>query len=134
MSSPECTSPVKLPPLKKIRSITDFNKCIICQAAKEEKLSKANGNGISSFLYSLDKRRDEVYIRLETQLEDLSSGGDLWWHRKCFRSYTSKTNLSYTSGQTILQPIDTNMPPGMSVLLRSSTSPLNLSLCIFCQK
>lgn len=69
MSSPECTSPVKLFPLKKIRSTTDWNKCIICHPAKEEKLSKANGNGLSSFLYSLDKRRDEVYVRLEAHFE-----------------------------------------------------------------
>ena len=53
-----------IPVAKKARLITLFNKCIICQNDRKEKLRTAKESSIKTLLAALERRRDETYRRL----------------------------------------------------------------------
>ena len=142
-------SPVKIgPKSKRQKFFCDFHKCIICQQSKTyEKLSKASSAGISSIQHAANICKDDIYIRLfERQrevTETLASGEtDIHYHRKCFQTYTSKSNLQHVkcipekfsdtpqeSGETAedgFQPVRRNS--------RTSVPHFDWSTCIICLK
>ena len=88
-------SPLSMVPChKRIRLHTDFDKCLKCQKAMKERLSKAKSGDIQKYINASRLRRDEVYERISLDFERISSQEQsIVWHQNCYKSYTSKHNL-----------------------------------------
>ena len=85
-----------IPVAKKARIITLFNKCIICQNDRKEKLRTAKESSIKT----LERRRDETHRRLVTEKEYLQNkDNSIYWHSSCYSAYTSEQNLQYAEVQ-----------------------------------
>ena len=89
-----------IPVAKKARLITLFNKCIICQNDRKEKLRTAKESSIKTLLAALERRCDETYRRLVTEKEYLQDkDNSIYWHSTCYSAYTSEQNLQYAEVQ-----------------------------------
>ena len=84
--------------LKRDRS-TDVTQCIICQEKKSDKLLCAAEQGLTKLKESVQIRqkhrdcqnriaRDRLVLILTTNPDSLV------WHKSCYASFTSKTNIS----------------------------------------
>lgn len=79
---------------KKLRTSTNYAKCLKCQASKSEKLSKATLEGVKTFYAAAVVRQDETYMRLKPDTHFLLAGDIcVCWHPNCYKSYTSKKKL-----------------------------------------
>ena len=56
------------------------------------------------------------------------------WHRSCYQSYTSKTNIAYRIPGEPEASTNENDTRSKSTCLRSTKSAFDSSLCVFCQK
>lgn len=123
-------------PVKRKKSI-DWRNCIICQNHKgQESQRKASPAGITTFLSAAKQRSDEVYSRILPEIEDLSKR-EIVWHTSCYKSYTSKRNLSFVKQETSTRDVESSTAAVSDVESRSSRSKvasLDWSLCMFCQK
>lgn len=127
------------PAKKRQRPSLNLAKCIICQRATEEKLTVGE-KGTESVKRASEIRRDEVYERL---LTTETTESPISYHRKCFQTYTSKTNLASVEfrQQQSLVPVpqpstdtpQTDALPAVPVT-RAVRTPVDWSLCIVCQK
>ena len=89
-----------IPVTKKARLITLFNKCIICQNDRKEKLRTPKESSIKTLLAVLERRRHETYRRLVTEKEYLQDkDNSIYWHSTCYSAYTSEQNLQYAEVQ-----------------------------------
>lgn len=128
---------IGLLPIKRKKSI-DWRKCIICQTDTkgQESQRKASTVGISTFLSAAKQRGDDVYRRIESEIQDLRKR-DIVWHISCYKSYTSKRNLSFVKHETSTSVVSSAASVPHEVESRSSRSKvasLDWSLCMFCQK
>ena len=65
---------LQLLPLKQPNNTVDWNKCLICQSANsEETLRKASADGITTFKEACSQRRDDVFERLSSDIEHMST-------------------------------------------------------------
>ena len=127
--------PLGLLPAKRLKT-SDWKKCLICQVENKEPLRKASATGIIALLAASKQRRDEVFKRIESHVDELQSR-NVVWHGTCYGPYTNKRNLSFIhlvdtspcgrNCETV--PID---PEKRSS--RSNTCSIDWSLCLFCQK
>ena len=82
-----------IPVAKKVRLITLFNKCIICQNDRKEKLQTTKEPSIKTLLAALERRFDKTYRRLVTEKEYLQDkDNSISWHSTCYSAYTSEQN------------------------------------------
>lgn len=126
--------------LKRARE-DDFEKCIICQDDKHEKLLNASEQGLTTLKESASMRhklreRDVKYRltieRIATMRDDIA----LVWHKSCYSSFTSKSKISRLekSKESVHTCASTSADGGSRHALRSSTEPIDWALCMFCQK
>jgi hypothetical protein len=87
--------PLGLLPAKRAKVI-DSKKCLFCQVDNNECLRKASALGISAFLRASKLRNDDVYERIDPDADTLLTK-DISWHGSCYKSYTSRRNLSFVS-------------------------------------
>ena len=86
--------PLGLLPAKGLKT-NDWTKCLICQVEKKEILRKASATGIIALLAaSNQRRRDEVFERIERHADQLQTR-DVVWHGTCYGPYTNSRNLSF---------------------------------------
>ena len=130
-------SPLKLAPseAKRSRIINNWNLCIICQVSTNEKLSTTTLKERQTLLSSVNTRKDYVYRRL---LEEFSSLNDidterLFYHKSCYKTYTSKINLEKFSVNEKLGNSSCSTDTELSVQTRSMSTLFDWSTCIFCQ-
>ena len=117
---------------------TDWNKCVICQLHTKETLSSATSAGITKFQNAMQKRKDDIYARL--QHGDLSA--NITWHRNCYAKYTSEKNLRHVKKRTFQTAFDSDIESKHASdehtcnkrSSRSKSDGMNWSKCIFCQK
>ena len=83
MADSEGDSVPLLPEESKNRSLTDFQKCLICQEDSAEALRRAKATSLSTFISAAKERNDSVNLEFK----------DIFWHAGCYSSYTSKTNM-----------------------------------------
>ena len=126
---------------KKRRSSLDLNKCIICQSATEEPVRKASSQGIETFLSALHARQNagdtEVAENIDMCIENApdnkckfkESLGDIYWHKGCYSTYTSKSHLARLEIDS--ESIE-NPGPSTSKVQRKSFNWKEM--CIFCGK
>ena len=140
------SSPLKIAvPVKKARMSNDFNKCIICQKGKKNTLMKASESGMKSFLNALRIRQagddNGVYARIGHLLTDdereewtFETETELFWHKTCFGSFASSSNLKYIIGKQ--QPEDLSDGASTSgTLTRSSMQQTDMkNVCMFCNR
>ncbi len=129
-------SPVHLIKLKRLRLSTDWSRCIVCQKDTKEPLSTAQSAGMKSLKAATEMRSDVVLQRLETELEnvdDLLSRNDVRYHRKCFQTYTSRTNMVHVKSPDKTEHTDDKENSPLR-LTRSQASVTDWSKCIICQK
>jgi hypothetical protein len=141
MATPcDIASPLKLfPRAKRAKLSTDLSKCIVCETYNDtEALVIAKTQGIDSLVRASKARNDAVHTRLKDVLGDLSSvyQGDvvISYHRSCFSTYTSKTNLLHAQSSIEPNDIETNATPTRRINTRSVHSLIDLTCCIVCQK
>ena len=79
-----------LPPKRRKR--TDFSKCLICQKDTKEPLRVPKKPSIDSLVTALRKRLDDVYDRLEHDLDGLCTMS-VTWHNTCYATCTSQKNF-----------------------------------------
>ena len=68
------------------------SKCLICQKEANETLSVAQRDSISKFRKAASIRDDYGFEKVYPEAEELLAETVLW-HKNCYKSYTSKTNL-----------------------------------------
>lgn len=138
-------SPLKLKPSwepKRRKVVIDFRKCIICQKEDEQKSRKASPQGLTTFLRVLKTRNDaghniqyerlEALIRInnDDEFEFIEPVPTFLWHKNCYSSFTSITNLS-----TLQLSGDTEDQPSTSKgNVRARESFKLKELCMFCGK
>lgn len=112
-----------VPPKK--RKITNFSQCVICQKiTKEECLRKGKSTSIEKLIQASNLRKDGVFDRLTSELEDLKHR-DVFWHNSCYASYTSTHNL-----QSRIYPDACREEPSNR---RAKRLSFDWSKCIFCR-
>lgn len=129
----DCISPLKVLARKRPKLSTDWDKCVICQSQKEESLRNATDKSLETFVSAVTERKDDIFLRLQSHTLETDSLKPIW-HRSCYQTYTSKTNIargSKVSSEELESKNDTN---SKAVILRSCATPSDISLCIFCQK
>lgn len=89
-----------IPRAKKARQTTMFNRCIICQSDRKEKLRRAKESSIKILWAALERRQDDTFKRLETEKTYLHDENSIiFWYSSCYSSYTSEENLKYAEVQ-----------------------------------
>lgn len=126
--------------LKRARE-DDFEQCIICQDDKHEKLLNASEQGLTTLKESASMRHKlrERNVKYRLTIERIATmQGDITpvWHKSCYSSFTSKSKISRLekSEESVLTFASTSADGGSRLTLRSSTEPIDWSLCMFCQK
>lgn len=130
MANVECLEALDLQPSKR-RKLTNFNKCIICQVATQECLRKPKESSIQTLVAALKVRQDDVYERLRSDLDSLSSSS-VQWHSKCYAKWTSKENLRYK--QVSLSSTTLSDSAGTSRKSRGQCTPTDWTKCLFCKR
>ena len=108
----------------------------MCQIDKNEIPRKATSTGIVAFSKAAELRNDDAYRRILPVIQSLSTM-DILWHASCYKTYTSKRNLSFIkpSSSNTCDPVsDTFSPSTETRSSRSQVCSLDWSLCLFCQK
>lgn len=137
------SNPLKLASKPKRRRVsTDFTKCIICQKNDDDqKLRKSSQQGLNTFLSVLQLRNDAGYCcqydYLETilkkndslELEFLEPVPDIVWHKNCYSSFTSSTNVA-----TSVPSTSSDIQPSTSSQRVSREAFDFKELCMFCGK
>ena len=133
-------SPIKLK--KRPRLSTVFSYCVICQKSTKETLAAAQPESIKKFLDAGRIRQDEIFERASLDTEEIYTKTVLW-HKNCYKSYTSRTNLerfqrslSVNTSKTPLANIPEHEVLNDRAATRQSlgSTPVDWSLCLFCQK
>jgi hypothetical protein len=123
------SSPLKLGPApKKARRSTDLSKCIVCQRNSKESLSVAGEKGLTTLTNASSVMKDDVFKILHEDPRPIP--GKVHYHRSCYASYTSKTNLSHKTSQSCKQPESGNE----SRSTRSAANNTNWQMCVVCQQ
>ena len=123
--------------LKRCRE-DDFEKCIICQDDKHEKLINPSEQGFTTLKESANMRhklreRDVNYRLAIERITAVQDFGSLVWHKSCYSSFTSKSRISRLESKK--SEITSGGASGSEYrTLRSSTQPIDWALCMFCQK
>ena len=125
----------------KRQSSTDATRCIICQEDKTERLVEPTAQGLAKVKETAQirlKHSDQRYHAAINRIVDSdvleSEQSTVIWHKSCYSSFTSKSNLLWTeprgeSGGYETSASSSNQP----VELRSSVQPMDWETCIFCQ-
>ena len=100
-------------------------------------MSVAQRDSISKFLKAAAIRDDNVFERVNPEAEELLVETVLW-HKSCYKSYTSKTNLERfekTSAEKSKQQREAMETEQQRLTRRSlEGSSVDWQLCLFCQK
>ena len=93
--------PVAVLKRKSSDGTTQFELCLFCQGKKHEKLRDATNEGRGKVVQCLKKRRNfrdlsntDLFDRLERITEDEWASFHLKWHKSCYSTFTSVTNLT----------------------------------------
>ena len=128
------SSPLNILTPKRQKLSTDWGKCIVCQSKKNEILKNATDKSLQTLTNALSERRDDVFFRLENHLSVI---GDMnvVWHRSCYQTITSKSRIARSTVK-IDADADVNLTKSKSqpMFTLSALTPLDPSLCLFCQK
>ena len=120
--------------LKRDRS-TDVTQCIICQEKKSDKLLCATEQGLTKLKESVQirqKHRDcQNRIAIDRLVLILTTNPDsLVWHKSCYASFTSKTNITRLQNRNYSESCEAgtsssagDLPSRTSSRLRSSIQP-----------
>lgn len=127
--------------IKKPRLSVNLDKCLICQANKAEPLRNASDTGKATFLrvIKLKKEAGELreYDQLQTLLNEDDEGytftepRDIKWHKSCYSTLTSSTNISHLSPKEESKTISNN---DIQQECRVQRANVNWSVCFFCHK
>ena len=138
--------PVAILPAAKCsrKALTNWNLCLICQNAGD--LSTGTPNGIQrlkeAFEYRLptiacNDQFSETLVRLQHDVGYLSESSPKW-HRSCYGSFTSKTNIQRVLSRCQDKPVQFSEElPSSSTstpLTRNIVQHVDWNMCIFCQK
>ncbi|CAG2253830.1 unnamed protein product [Mytilus edulis] len=135
----ELGSPLRLGPSSSKRSRVCFNfeKCIICQRSSNESVTSFTVKSKCSFFSSLERRNDEI---CQLFVEEYGSFAEIpmdslnmVYHRSCYKSYTSKHNVSVSVGNKSNEALDEetkNRVPSARTLSQSIL--IDWNACIIC--
>ena len=130
-------SPVRLgAPAKKRRTCIDHLKCIICQKTTDNKLSEASHIGKSSIEKAAKERKDFLWNYL---VDNQNACIEVKYHRKCFQTYTSKTNLLHARNLSVDKVEEANQDDNSKDIVwvttrAGSASAIDWSVCVVCRK
>lgn len=91
--------PIVEVPAKRLKTLTNWSKCLFCQSSTAEGLSKATSLGVEKVFSSFQERShyetSDMMIRLK---QDLISKTNFekkhpTWHKGCYASFTSRLNI-----------------------------------------
>ena len=91
-------SPLKLEPSspKRRRPAIMWDKCICCQRPSLENLICIRSINKNSFIEAMNVRRDNIFEMITGELSSvddlLSPNVKVFYHRSCYKTYTSKHN------------------------------------------
>ena len=112
----------------------------MCQADQRETVSSATETGILKLTAALQQRKDDVWERLKDNCNQFDKLNILW-HRNCYAKYTSARNIKHAKKGCFAQTPavvsqskaqNEELPASRSV--RSQSSGMDWSLCMFCQR
>ena len=138
-------SPMKLAPSspKRSKSTHSWNKCIICQCSSKEPLINMRNVSRSSFISSMEIRKDLVFSRVLTEVSSIdqlrSDEIKVVYHRSCYKSYTSKHNCSVFMSDSSISTevktlkVDVTSESRSNVLTRSQFQSIRWDRCFICQ-
>ena len=94
-SSSSTPSPLKLQLAKRPRLQTDWEKCLICQRANNEKLVFAQDQGLKTLCNIIGEKQDHVFTRISHELSNITDLQDkaVNYHRTCYKQYTKRLTL-----------------------------------------
>ena len=103
-------------------------------------MSSSTSKGRFTLISVIDKHTYEVYKRLVDEFKTIENvhTDKIQYHRSCYKSFTSKHNLSTsafsTTAQNVSKPTVNTTSVSSLVLTRSSrSSDIDWSVCVFCQ-
>ena len=136
-------SPRQQAPFLAKRGKISFNiqRCIVCQLSSSERLCNPTNKGRTTPLFAIDERTDDSYrvlIEAYKTFENLPVN-TFKYHRSCYKSYTSKQNLSFSNSHVSNLPSSqlSEMTPRVSCDLKVTRSVSTKilesdgSVCIF---
>ena len=117
-----------------------LSMCIICQEHKKsEKLVKGGTQGVQRIEECANQRHKLKDLRNREIIDRVINVSALQelptWHRSCYSWFTDKSKIARLEPTTYepVQPSCHSSSAGPSTL-RSSSTPINWKLCLFCQK
>ena len=119
---------ISLIPAKK-KKTTNFSKCVVCQQTGG-KVFKGKQASRNKFLNAARLRGDDI----ESDLS-LFEESDVYWHKSCYATYTSRHNLNHIVSKTSVpeKPTDVNHEDSQRST-RSTSQSFNPKKCIFCKR
>ena len=120
--------------IPKIERSTDWNKCLKCQRKTSESVHHLQQDSLIKFINAAEIRQDDIFHRISEDKENLLPEICVL-HKNCYKSYTSKTNLQHVPRSSLKITADTSSTVHQAnpAFTCSSTSPVQLNLCIICQ-
>ena len=144
------SSPLKLKQQKKSDTLLSFVKCLICQKKLPDNhklVLNPTRHGKEHLIEAVKLRKDDLFNQLDEHFDGNPENlveSSVIWHKNCYSSYTSKTNLSHVESHGVIademEGRETcHMPSqssssGQKTSLRSKTPAVDWHLCIFCQQ
>ena len=131
---------------KKRDSVIDYNKCIICQENKDQKLLTPKSDGLNTIdnarQLRMKIRNDNFRDATDRLTEVFTSSLTIVCHNGCRSSYTSSAKLDKLKAADIANQMHIASTSSTrstaskipKKVLRSKVQQINWNLCIFCQR
>ena len=124
------------PSTKKAKLEFDLSKCVICfKHKRDDKLVNGTDQGVDTLLKVAHNQKDTVFNRLPPDVV-LSHKADVKYHRSCYKSYTSMTNIKHrgidNASSSTADPIKELNEVQDTRTLRSDVSPFDWGSCLVC--
>jgi uncharacterized protein YdcH (DUF465 family) len=121
--------------LKRPADETDFDKCLICQAEKIDKMIDGSAKGMGTLKQSAQERLKKKDISCRDAIDRILSymSDAAVWHKSCYSTFTSKKMISRLnvdrSGLTCK-----GKHQSRDRQLRVKSCPIEWEKCLFCQE
>ena len=75
-----------------LKDSQDLRECLICQESKNERVKGAQ-QGIETLKCALRTRGNRPVIDQINEISSTDVDHELWWHKSCFSTFTSREKL-----------------------------------------
>ena len=102
------SNPLKLKQQKKSDTLLSFDKCLICQKKLPDNhklILNPTRQGKERLIEAVKLRKDDLFNQLDEHFDRKPENlveSSVIWHKNCYSSNTSKTNLSHVESHGVI--------------------------------